>query len=160
MKVRPRRKSDLLRFLVLVLLALGIWAVIRTLLAPAYDRPRLGSRVNCAIAVTYAGPWQGTYGDVHGVTAWSGTGWQVVELSRAEPPVSAKAKKMDGSNRELTVAIQRDGAVVASAKTASPYGAAEVVWTGAGEKPQQGKSESRLSGLVRAIRGSKSRTAR
>jgi hypothetical protein len=160
MKVRPRRERDVLRFLVLVLLALGIWAVIRTLLVPAYDRPRLASRVDCAIAVTYAGPWQGAYGDVHRATAWNGTGWRVVELSRAEPPISAKAKKMDGSNRELTVSIQRDGAVVASAKTASPYGAAAVVWIGAGEKPHQGKSQSPLSGLVRALRGSKSRTAR
>jgi hypothetical protein len=78
------------------------------------------------IQVSYSGSWQGNYGDVSGQQSIDGTGDEEYSMNSPQGPIVAVIQKYDGSNDTLTVKILKDGKVMKSGHTSSPYGVVTV----------------------------------
>lgn len=78
------------------------------------------------IQISYPGSWQGNYGDVGGQQSIDGTGDEEYSMNSPQGPIVAVIQKYDGGRDSLIVKILKDGKVVKSGQTSSPYGVVTV----------------------------------
>jgi len=74
------------------------------------------------VQVSYAGSWQGSYGDISGLQSVDGSGTKTFTLEGNPSIVSATFQKMSGGSGKLTVSIIKDGKVLVTKSTTAKYG--------------------------------------
>ena len=78
------------------------------------------------VQINYTGSWSGAYTDGSGTQSIDGTGPKTVNVSTDSIYTSVDAQKKDGSNKELTISIIKDGKTVATKNTTAEYGVVTV----------------------------------
>lgn len=77
------------------------------------------------VKISYSGKWSGALGTGGSTKSISGSGEEVIDIDESGV-VSVNAQKQDGSSKELTVQILKDGKVVEESSTDAEYGVASV----------------------------------
>lgn len=79
------------------------------------------------VKIDYSGSWQGAleYGTT--VKSISGTGSKIFEITDPGNAVSVSAQKLDDSINQISVQILKNGQVIASENTESPWGSAQTI---------------------------------
>lgn len=78
------------------------------------------------VKIIYDGEWSGAAGDVSSINSISGSGDETIDMPDDASLISANAQKKDGSSKELTIQILKDGKVVKESSTTAEYGVAQV----------------------------------
>ncbi|MDD1695092.1 MAG: hypothetical protein LUQ71_10250 [Methanoregula sp.] len=73
--------------------------------------------------------WQGNYGDVNGQQTISGRGDQEYWIDRPDGSLAVVIQKQDNFDEKLTVEVLKDGVVLVSKSTNSPYGVVTLSYT-------------------------------
>lgn len=98
----------------------------------ASPTPTATEEANTSVRVEYESEWSGSISVVRAgsssTKSISGTGSETIELddARSISSVAINAQKQDNSDRELTVQIIQNGAVVQESSTQAEYGLAQV----------------------------------